>query len=60
MFVEGTEGEVWDKNLRLLAGCWVGEGGAVWQGGLWVCFLGRWGVCFGSLLGSGVDIMGFI
>jgi glutathione S-transferase len=31
VLVEGTEEEVWDKNLRIVASCWVGEGGAVWE-----------------------------
>jgi hypothetical protein len=52
VLVEGTEGEVWDRNLRLVASCWVGEGGAVWEWGRLVGVLLRavGGVVWGLVL----------
>jgi hypothetical protein len=52
VLVEGTEGEVWDRNLRLVASCWVGNGGAVWEWGRVVGVLLRavGGVVWGLLL----------
>jgi glutathione S-transferase len=52
VLVEGAEEEVWDRNLRLVASCWVGEGGAFWEWGRVVGVLLRavGGVVWGLVL----------